>query len=198
MKGVLQAAPQLIPAGLLVTVPLPVPTLDMARVFVGVASSEKVAVQFRFADIVTLPSVQSASPLQAVNDDPAAGVGVSATTCPDANGALQVEPQLMPAGLLVTAPLPVPAFAIVSVWGGVTSTVNVAVQLRFADIVTLPSLQSASPDQPANVDPPAAVAVNAITCPTVKSALHVAPQLMPAGLDATVPLPAPTLAIVRE
>jgi hypothetical protein len=161
MKGVLQAAPQLIPAGLLVTVPLPVPTLDMARVFVGVASSEKVAVQFRFADIVTLPSVQSASPVQPANADPATGVAVRVTTCPEANDVLQVAPQLMPAGLLVTAPLPAPAFVTERVLGG--ESVNVAVQLSAAVIVTLPSAQSASPVQPANADPATGAAVRATT-----------------------------------
>jgi hypothetical protein len=67
------------PAGLLVTVPLPVPTFVMVREFVGVGSSVNVAVQLRLAVIVTVPSVQSASPLQAVKDDPDTGVGVRTT-----------------------------------------------------------------------------------------------------------------------
>jgi hypothetical protein len=74
--------------------------------------------------------------------------------------------------------------------------VNVAVQFRAPDIVTLPSLQSASPVQPAKIELPAGVAVIATTAPEENAALHVAPQLIPAGLLVTVPLPLPTLLIV--
>ena len=77
------------------------------------------------------------------------------------NGALQVEPQLMPAGLDVTEPVPVPAFATVRVFVGIK--LNVAVQLRSADIVTLPSLQSVSPVQPAKREPDAGDAVSVTT-----------------------------------
>ena len=48
------------------------------------------------------------SPLQPVKVDPEAGVAVSVTLLPMLKEALQVPPQLMPAGLLVTVPLPVP------------------------------------------------------------------------------------------
>jgi hypothetical protein len=130
-------------------------------VVVETGPAVNVAVQLRAADIVTLPSVQSASPDHPPKLAPARGVAVSATTCPEANDALQVTPQLMPAGLLVTVPLPVPIFVRVRVLG--TERVNVAVQLRVADIVTLPSVQSASPVQPANVDPATGVAVRATT-----------------------------------
>jgi hypothetical protein len=40
--------------------------------------------------------------------DPGAGVAIIVTTCPEIKGVLQVAPQLMPTGLLVTVPLPVP------------------------------------------------------------------------------------------
>jgi len=65
--------------------------------------------------MVTLPSVQSGSPVHPSNVEPADGDAVSATPVPDVNPALHVAPQLMPAGLLVTVPLPVPALVIVSV-----------------------------------------------------------------------------------
>jgi hypothetical protein len=113
------------PAGLVVTVPVPVPALAITRVLGAI--NVKVAVQFRAADIVTLPSVQSASPVQLANREPAAGVAVNVTGCPEANGPLHVAPQLIPAGLLVTDPVPVPALVMVSVLGG--SELNVAVQL---------------------------------------------------------------------
>jgi hypothetical protein len=69
-----------------------------------------------------------------------------------------VTPQLRPAGLLVTVPLPLPVLVIVRLLGGIN--VKVAVQLRAADIVTLPSVQSASPVQPTSVEPVAGVALH--------------------------------------
>jgi hypothetical protein len=48
-----------------------------------------------------------------------------------------------------------------------------------------------APDQPANVDPAFGAAVSVIAVPAAKLALHVDPQLMPAGLLVTVPAPVP-------
>jgi hypothetical protein len=124
-------------------------------------------------------------------NDPADGVAVSTTSCPNANGALQVTPQLMPAGLVVIVTLPGPDLLTVSVLGGIE--VKVAVQLRAADIVTLPSIQSASPDQPANMEPGAAAGVSSTICPLLNGALHLAPQLIPPGSLVTVPVPVPVL-----
>ena len=72
------AVPQLIPEGLLVTVPFP----DLTTFSVAV-SNLKVAVQDLFAFMVTAPSKQSESPLQPANIDPAAGVAVSDITVPE-------------------------------------------------------------------------------------------------------------------
>ncbi|PYN89530.1 MAG: hypothetical protein DMD87_05325 [Candidatus Rokuibacteriota bacterium] len=47
-------------------------------------------------------------PLQPVKVKPAAGVAVSATAVPLANKAEHVAPQAIPAGALVTVPLPAP------------------------------------------------------------------------------------------
>ena len=52
--------------------------------------------------------VQPPVPLQPVNTEVASGVAVSVTVEPVANS-VQVAPQLMPAGSLVTAPPPAPA-----------------------------------------------------------------------------------------
>ena len=49
-----------------------------------------------------------------MNVEPASAVGVSVTIDPDGNEAEQVAPQSMPAGELVTAPEPEPAFVTVS------------------------------------------------------------------------------------
>jgi hypothetical protein len=48
-------------------------------------------------------------PVQPANVEPAFGAALSVTTVPLWKLALQVDPQLMPAGLLLTVPLPVPA-----------------------------------------------------------------------------------------
>jgi hypothetical protein len=50
-----------------------------------------------------------------------------------------------------------------------------------------------APDQPANVEVAFGAAVSVTMAPLVKLALHVGPQLMPAGLLVTVPAPAPAL-----
>ena len=54
------------------------------------------------------------APDQPANVEPDAAVAVSLTDVPLANLALQVDPQLMPDGLLVTVPVPVPALWTVS------------------------------------------------------------------------------------
>ena len=109
-------APQVMPAGELVTVPLPVPALVMVRAKVG---RLKVAVTLVAAEIVTVqvPVPVQPPPLQPLKIEPAAGVAVSVTAVPLVKLAAQVAPQVMPAGALVTVPLPVPA--------GVTASVKV-------------------------------------------------------------------------
>jgi len=105
-----QVAPQLIPAGALVTVPVPAP----ANVTVsGYVVRAKVAVTACACVMLTeqVP-VPEHAPLQPVNVDPAAGLSVS-TTVP-LNDAEQVVPQLIPAGALVTVPVPAPANVTVS------------------------------------------------------------------------------------
>jgi hypothetical protein len=74
----------------------------------------KVAVTDLAADIVTehVP-VPVQLPLQPAKVEPAAGVAVNVTAVPLAYEAEQVAPQLIPAGLLVTVPLPVPLFVTV-------------------------------------------------------------------------------------
>jgi hypothetical protein len=50
-----------------------------------------------------------------VNVDPAAGAAVKVTAVPLAYAATQVAPHEMPAGLLVTVPIPAPVLLTVSV-----------------------------------------------------------------------------------
>jgi hypothetical protein len=50
-----------------------------------------------------------------------------------------------------------------------------------------------APDQPANVEAALGAAVSVTMVPLVKFALHVAPQLIPAGLLVIVPAPVPVV-----
>jgi hypothetical protein len=108
-KLALQVWPQLMPAGLLVTLPLPFrATLRSGEVL-------KLAVTEAFCVSVTL---QTPAPLHApdqpANEEFAIGDAVSATWVPLAKLALQVCPQLMPVGALVTVPVPPPLACTVS------------------------------------------------------------------------------------
>src|SRR6266852_2930330 len=75
-------------------------------------------------------------------------------------------------------------------------TLNTAVQLLLASMVTVPSLQSASPCQPEKKEPLAAVAVRVTTVLRANLAWHFDPQLMPTGEELTVPIPVPPFATV--
>src|ERR1700728_5185804 len=68
------------------------------------------------------------APLQPLKNQPLAGVSVSVTCVPLAKLALQVEPQLIPDGVLVTVPLPdTPAESVYASGAIVPLTVCVAV-----------------------------------------------------------------------
>ena len=75
---------------------------------------------------------------------------------------------------------------------------NVAVTEELADNVTLQAAAPLhAPDQPAKVEPELGAALSDTAVPLAKLALHVDPQLMPAGLLVTVPAPAPEFATVN-
>ena len=100
---------QLIPAGELLTAPVPVPASVTFRANCT-AVLVKVAVTAWAWLIVTeqLP-VPVQAPLQPANVDPDTGAAVRLTTVPLLKLAEHVEGQLIPAGELLTAPVPVPA-----------------------------------------------------------------------------------------
>src|SRR5439155_1206969 len=135
------------------------------------------------AEMVTVqvPVPAQPPPLQPLKVEPPAGAAASVTAVPLVKLAAQVAPQMMPAGALVTAPLPVPALLTVSVKVGV----KVAVPAR------------RPPLQPVKVEPPAGAAVSVTAVPLAKLAAQVAPQVMPAGELVTVPLPVPAGVTVR-
>lgn len=65
-------------------------------------------------DTVQVLLVPEQDPLQPAKDEPLAAAAVSVTEVPEPKLAEQVEPQLIPAGLLVTVPLPVPVLLTVN------------------------------------------------------------------------------------
>src|SRR2546429_623892 len=99
-----RVAPQVLPAGLLVTFQVPAP----AGVTVNTKFGGKVAVTVVAAESVTVqaPVPEHPPPLQPVKVEPAAGAAVSATAVPPGKLAAQGPPPGMPAGGLVPAPAP--------------------------------------------------------------------------------------------
>ena len=134
-------------------------------------------------------------PLQPENTAPPVAVAVSVTIVFEAYDSEQSVPQLMPLGLDVTVPVPPPARTTMSVVGVV---VKLAVTVVAAAIVTVhgPVPAQPPPDQPANVEPVSAAAVSATREVAGYDSVQSAPQLMPAGLDVTVPEPVPPGTIV--
>lgn len=133
------------------------------------------------------------APDQPVNVDPALGVAVRVTVVPLLKVAVHVVVgQLIPAGVLLTVPVPVPpnVTATGNVETAAVSKVAVTEAVAEAIMLQVPVPEQA-PDQPVNVEPVAGVAVKVIAVPAAKLALHVDPQLMPAGALVTVPDPVP-------
>jgi hypothetical protein len=193
----LQVFPQLMPLGLLVTVPVPVPALFTVSVE---GTALKVAVTDLFALITTthVPVPLHPLPLQPPKVDPVAAVAVKVTVVPDTKGKLQVAPHTIPAGLLVTVPIPAPAGVTVRV-NVFTGAVKVAVTVWSAFITTIqdPVPLQPPPLQPVNVEPPVGAAVRATVLPLGKSAAQIVPQEIPLGLLVTVPVPVPDVVTVN-
>ena len=111
----LQVEPQSMPAGVEVTVPAPVPDLETESLNFGLGRSLNSAVTSLAALIVALQAtVPEQAPLHLTNSEPASALAFSSTSVPDSYSAEQVEPQSMPAGMLVTLPVPVPDLETVS------------------------------------------------------------------------------------
>lgn len=192
-KLLLHFEPQLTPAGLLVTGPLPLP----AFVMLSVKPWLNVAVTLFAASIVTkqLLDVPLQAPDQPVKNDPLFAVAVSATSVPRANDAWHLEPQAIPEGALETGPLPVPDLKTVKT--GVL--LNVAVTLLAVLMVTVQEeVPEHAPDQPAKTEPAFGVAVKVTLLPLGNRALQPLPHAIPAGELVTGPLPSPALATVSR
>jgi hypothetical protein len=98
--------PHVIPAGALVTVPLPTPARTTVTA-TGAGPNAALTVVVLDNVRVQAPVPEHPPPDQPVKMEPAAGTAVSVTLVPAVKAAEQSVPQLMPAGALVTVPLPV-------------------------------------------------------------------------------------------
>jgi hypothetical protein len=137
------------------------------------------------------------APLQPLNVLPDAACALNVTAVPLLKLEEQVLPQLMPLGLLLIVPLPVPAVVVVS------TKVLVLLEEKLADtdwaalIVTvqLLALPVHAPPQPPKLCPLAACSVRVTTVPAVYEDEQALAQEMPPGVLLIVP-PEPGLATV--
>jgi hypothetical protein len=145
--------------------------------------------------VQVLPETES-HPLQLPKN--MVGVAVSVTTVPLVYVSEQSAPQLIPGGLEVTLPWPLTR--------PVLFTVRVKVFRLKAAVAVLPELTVtvhvapetvSHPLQPAKVESLAALAVKVTTVPLAKDSEQSVPQLIPGGLEVTVPVPAPVRKTVR-
>ena len=154
----------------------------------------KFAVTVWSAFIVTVhaPVPLQPPPLQPVNVEPPVEAAVRATVLPIGKSAAQTVPQEMPLGLLVTVPVPLPVPDLLTVNWFVGIALNVADTLALPVTVQAP-LPEQAPPQLTNDEPAAAAAFKATDVPVSNWFEQVAPQLMPAGVEVTVPFPVPCL-----
>lgn len=149
------------PAGALVIVPPPVPLFVV--VSANVCALNVAVTDFAAVIDTTHEPVPLHAPPQPANVDPAAAVGVSVTDVALLKFAEHVVPQLMPAGELVTLPVPVPALVKFS---EKACTANVAVTERAALMVTTHDpVPLHAPLQPVKSDPVAGAAVSVTEVP---------------------------------
>jgi hypothetical protein len=183
----LQPVPQLMPDGLLVTVPVPVPALFTVRME-GTALNVAVTVLFW-----VITTTQAPVPLQAFPQppklEPVAAAAVKLTEVPLGYVKMQVVPQSIPAGLLVTVPSPTPALVTVRVNELGAAKLAVTVWSAFITTIHEPVPLQPPPLQPVNVEPAAGAAVRVTVLLIGKSASQVVPHEMPLGLLVTVPFP---------
>jgi hypothetical protein len=153
----------------------------------------KVAVTELAALIVTLQAALPVhAPLQPEKASLVAGVSLSVTWLFCGKVAEHVVGQLIPAGVLVTIPVPAPAKVTDMVKDVVTAAAKVAVtELAALRVMLQAALPVHAPLQPekALLVPGVSLSVTWVFCG--KFAEHVAGQLIPAGVLVTVPVPVP-------
>jgi hypothetical protein len=157
-------------------------------------SAANVAVTAPAAFIVTLHvPVPEQAPLQPVKVDVGFGAALRVTAVPEPKFAEHVLPQLIPSGLLVTIPLPLPASETVSK----TALSNFAVIVRLEFTIRLQSIILAvqpPPLQPANTEPELGAAPRMKSEPAETE--HPVAQTPGLEIGPTIPVPLPDVAVV--
>ena len=201
LKVAVQVVPQLMPAGLLEMVPVPVPFFVRLSANVEDTAVLKVAVTdfAAFTVTVQVKVVPVQAPPQAAKLEPPLADAVNVRLEPPLKVAVQVAPQSIPAGLLETEPVPVPFLVMVSANVVGAIRLNVAVTDFTASIVTsqVNAVPVQAPLQPAKLEPLMIEAVNFTMVFWLNEALQIGSQLIPAGLLETLPDPDPALLTVK-
>jgi hypothetical protein len=137
------------------------------------------------------------SPLQPAKEKPLETLAARVTGVPNGKVAVQVAPQSRPVGAEVTLPVPVP-FLVKE--RAILRRSKVAVTLRAWLIVSaqVNAVPLQAPPQPVKVEVASEDAVRVTGAATGNSTAQVVPQLIPAGAEATVPVPVPCRVTVRE
>src|SRR5688500_18575296 len=175
------------PAGAELTVPVPVPAGTTARERCGRAH-DGVTIFAVPAVPMQVPVPVQPPPLQPSNVEPVAGEAVSTTIVFGANVSMQSMPQLMPAGFDDTTPDPLPSSATRSE----LSTPKFAVTVTaVATVIVHAPVPLHAPLQPTNVAPEFAVAVSVTIVPEANVSVQSLPQVMPLGVEVTVPIELP-------
>src|SRR5258706_8860322 len=137
-------------------------------------SEERTRVSVGFASAFAIPKL--------VSDGPATLI----TTV------FAVEPRMMNPAIITSLPVSTrPRVEMLARRGRLAGRLKVAVTAALAPriIEQVPVPEQPAPDHPAKIEPDVPVAVSVTPVPEAKLPAHVGPQLIPVGLEVTVPLP---------
>jgi hypothetical protein len=187
-----QSVPQLTPAGLEPTLPVPAPVLATPRE--KVINSNRAATVVAAAILTThAPAPVQPPPVHPAKNDPVPGAADSVTDVLLTYVSVQSVPQLIPAGLEVTAPVPPPVRLTVN--GKVIRSKRALIVVSAVRVMLqFPVPAQPPPVQPPNNDPLSGVDVKVMAVPVGWVSAQSVPQLIPAGLEVTVPPPVPRVA----
>ena len=186
LKLKVHVVPQFMPAGTLVTEPLPVPANATVS---GTVDETKFAPTTCDAFIVTEQApVPEQAPVQPANTELACGLAVRSTVEPESNAAEQLVVHAIPAGVLLTVPIPVPEVLTVSVNCGGAAEENVApTEVSEFNAKVQAPVPVHPPVHPANAKPLAGATVRDTCVPVTKLLVQTLPQLIAAGVLVMVP-----------